>query len=257
MKVSSEQSWHMFSNELANKKISLQSLYLYLKLVMLQGKWYCQSALGVNPINKEKELTQQQVSKYLKELINSDIITITKEPVKNQMYYRNIYNIEPIIPEESNGWRGIYNDFINLTTLSAKEKGFAALLSLIKYPKSIHGISKVTGISEMTTAKYIKNLQAVGVLSEDYYLNPDYFLIPYKERYEHQLKSLQNLIEDNKCAPISNTSIERIENQLEYFFKYFDVEKSNYKFLYKQLCNIEGGCWNLSEESKELESICA
>ena len=255
MKVSSEQSWHMFSNELANKKISLQSLYLYLKLVMLQGKWYCQSALGINPINKEKELTQQQVSKYLKELIDNGIITITKEPVQNQMYYRNIYNIEPIIPEESSGWRGIYNDFINLTTLSAKEKGFAALLSLIKYPKSVRGIAKVTGIAEKTIAKYVKALQAVGVLSEDFYLNPDYFLIPYKERYERQLKALQKLIEDNKQAPFSNTGFERMEKQLDYFFKHFDVEKSSYKILYKQLCSIEGGCWNLKEKSELCEDI--
>lgn len=170
--ITSKQTFQMIPQEFTNRTVSIQALYIYSKLMMLQNTWYSETALGTNPVNREIEIYQHYISNYVNELQDKGYINISKQVVDDKEYNRNVYQILPI----KGYWQAVMNDFINLTTLSAKEKGFAILLSLYRrFPASVNGISKLTGIAKDTVRKYIQSLQANNVLSTDYQLNAEYF----------------------------------------------------------------------------------
>ena len=192
--ITSKQTFQMIPQEFTNVKVSLQAIYLYSKLMMLQNRWYSETTLGVNPISKETEIHQHYVSNYIQELYKLSFINVTKEQVDDKEYNRNIYEILPI----KGYWQAVYNDFINLTTLNAKEKGFAILLSLYKdLPKSVNGISKLTGIDNKTVNKYIKRLKEESVLSDEFDINPVYFpnlqSEAIKQEYKNRLSELRKM----------------------------------------------------------------
>lgn len=226
--ITSKQTFQMIPQEFINCKISLQAIYVYSKLMMLQNKWYSETALGMNPISKEIEIHQHYVSNYVQELQKLSYIDITKEHIDGKEYNRNIYNILPV----KGYWQAVYNDFINLTTLNAKEKGFAILLSLYKdLPKSINGISKLTGVDNKTVNKYVAHLKAESVLSDTYELNPIYFpnlqTEAVKEEYENKLSELRELT--------GNTAIQKKLNWIE------KLTYMPYKWKLDKLAEIEMG----------------
>lgn len=207
----------------------MSATYVYGKLLMLTNKWYSETALGTNPINRERELTQQQVSEYITELSKAQILEVEKVPVEGKGYNRNIYHPVHFIGY----WGAVTNDFINLTTLTAREKGFAMQLASFpayKIPKSVNGISKLIGLAKDTTRKYLNRLKAIGIMSDDFELDATYFpslqANHSKTLYESRLAELRHL-----------TGNERIQKELDWL----ESTTLDYNGKLKQLDKIELG----------------
>lgn len=229
LKSSTVFTWQPIPQALVNKKISIQATYIYGKLLMLTNKWYSETTLGINPISRESELTQHQVSNYVNELSTSGLLEIEKVPVTGQGYNRNIYHPVHFIGY----WGAVTNDFINLTTLTAKEKGFAMqLASFPDYmiPKSVNGISKLLHIAKDTTRKYLNRLKEVGIMSDNFELDATYFpslqANHSKTLYESRLAELRLI-----------TGSQRIQKQLDWL----ESTDLDYNSKLKQLDKIEAG----------------
>lgn len=223
---------------------SFQSTYLYAKLAMLENLWYSESALGTNPINGEVEIDRVSVSKYVNELDNLGFITITKQLVDGKNYYRNIYTLTLC----SEYWVPVNNDFINLTTLSAKEKGFAIRLACLQaIPKTMKELCNQMGCKYETCKKYIQALEANGILNGQQ-LNEDYFpnlrKEAYKTKYQAKLRELRQL-----------DGNQRIQKKLDWLEGTLTPEKFPYKFLYEKLIDIETGRWNRTDVKKEIKHM--
>ena len=231
--------------------LSIQATYLYGKIIMLlksnAEKTYSESTLGRNRFSGVQEISREQVSHYVNELIKSGFLDVEKQRVPDKDFFRNCYKEVPI----AGYWGAISNDFINLTTLTAKEKGFAMqLASFPEYmiPKSINGIGKLLHLDNRSVAKYLKALIEVGAIFKDYTLNPEYFLPLYKFNtkeeiaYNKKLKELELL-----------TGNIRIQKQLEWLKTNLTPDKFSYKFLCEKLNEIEWGVFSKIESEKLCE----
>ena len=219
---------------------SFQSTYIYAKIAMLENVWYSETALGTNPINKKVEIDRVSVTKYVNELDRLGFITIEKQPVIDKNYYRNIYHIN--LCDEY--WIPVANDFINLTNLSAKEKGFAIRSACLQTsPKTLKELCKLMGCKFETCKKYIARLEEEGILSGQQ-LNEEYFpnlrKEAYKQLYLNKLSELREL-----------TGNPRIQKKLDWLQSKLEKQLP-YKYLYEQLIKIETGSWQRMDCKKEV-----
>lgn len=223
---------------------SLQSIYLYAKITMLEGKWYSETSLGKNATTHKQEIDRHTVSKCVHELHKSGFITIEKQYIEDECYYQNIYHINL----SSELWIPVMNDFINLPKLSPSEKGFAIKMACLKViPKTTTELCAIIGISINTCKKYIKSLEAAGILN-GLQLNETYFpnlrKEAYKRKYELKLQELEQL-----------TGNKRVTKMLDWFEKNLTPDKFPYKFLYNKLVDIETGFWDRQSVRKEIKHM--
>ena len=229
-------------------KLDTTSLYLFAKLSMLYQcnlGWYSEKAIGTNPfkpIGEQTELTQAMVSKHIKCLTEVKLISIQTVPLKGKDFYKNEYSIK--IPDEN--YILIENNFINDIELSVKEKGFTILLALLKeYPKNVLGISQATKVSKDTVRKYVKHLQSLNYLTEDFRLTEGVIynaaMIYWKTKYTDYKDRLLQL-ESNR--------VHKMIHSLE-TGKYKDFP---FKWKYGQLLKIEAGILQ-EDEHPELADI--
>lgn len=220
---------------------SIQSTYLYSKLCMLEGKWYSQKHLGTNPINREVEITKKYVSQYTRELESLGFLKIEKEEVQGSRE-RNIYHITLA----SETWIPVYNDFINLTTLNAAEKGFAIRLACLKeMPKTQKEIADIIGVSLPTCRKYIRVLEENNILNEKQ-LNETYFPNLKKEVWKNKYFAYKKQLRELTGNP-------RIQKKIDWLEQF--EEQMPYKWMHNKLEDIEIRRWGREEIKKELKHL--
>lgn len=226
-------------------QVSPKAVYLYAKISMLENKEYCQTAMGTHP-NGKKEMTRQTVEKMTTELVNSNYITDVFDYVDGYKFKMHTYYLK----DYEGYFKGVYNDFINLDTVSASEKGFAIMLSLLKeIPSSFREMERLTGVSANSCKSYFEALVNAGVivggkLNNIYF--PD-FIDPTsiaRRKYEESLKETKEMFTNNQ----------RITNQL------LDLEKKvskkpvneiTYNWGRKQINLIVAGIYGLKKEDEE------
>lgn len=235
---------------------SFQSTYLYSKLCMLVNTWYSEKALGTNPISRKTEITRQYISQYVNELYRLGFISITKEKVEGENFYRNIYTINSLVDEY---WIPVANDFINNPNIPAVVKGFAIRLACLKdKPTTFKELCDVLDVNFRTAKKYIAILTENGILN-GMQLNEEYFpnlkKEAWKKRYEAKFEDLYSYatqpVYNKKGIQIGIVS-KAMLNKLNWIKENLE-DKVPYKNLYKQLEELESGTWNRTDCKKQFK----
>ena len=190
---------------------SLKAVYIYAKIMMLQGKTYAREAWVTNPCNKQKEMSIDTLSDITEKLEKAALIHKVKQNVGTQ-YKANRYEILPI----TGNYKPVYHDFINHTELSADAKGLAILLALLKdVPASDNAIANAVGYSRKTVKKYLDELIRYGIFDPDTKLLNEQCFPFYKLVRDKKAKAL---IDDyQQCLSIPDNQLtEAYKRQLDY-----------------------------------------
>lgn len=183
------------------KKLSLRAVYIYAKMLMLNGKVYDRKSWVTNPISKQQEMSVDALSDITKRLEDAGLIRLVPVETKKSRYKTNTYEIVP----QQGYYKPVSNDFIN-DNLSAEAKGLAILMSLLKeIPTKDSAIAKAIGVSTSTVKKYISELEVDWTyLREDKLLDEDFFPY-YKQVREKRERRVQKLLKEYRewmgCFP--------------------------------------------------------
>lgn len=180
--------------------LELKEIYLYLKLNMYSGstRGYNKKFLRSNAAGVE-EMTEPTFDKCRKALVAKGYIYVAMEKKDNGSFYNTYHILERI---EESKFEAVANDFLNLTSLTANEKGFAVLLAFMKeIPTSYYAIAKATGVDQKACKRYMQHLTEAGVLVDNK-LNTAYFPNLAEEAnqkdYEKKVSDLRQLDGNSK-----------------------------------------------------------
>lgn len=206
-------------------KVSLKALYLYAKVIMLQGKDYCQSVYCKTYGYDHQDLTRAQVAAGMKELEDLGFIRSVRFKPAGQQFYHTVYK-----PTTYEGYfKGVYYDFLNRGDLPINARGFAIALHLLKeIPDNWCEIARLTNTSRNSCKKYYKMLQEAGIIT-DLGLNRDYLPNLAEETAEKNYNKLRN--------DLLEVSSARITKEI----KWLDSVTAPYKWKEEQLKMIEMG----------------
>lgn len=206
-------------------KVSLKALYLYAKVIMLQGKDYCQSVYCRTHGYDHQDLTRAQVAAGMKELEDLGFIRSIHFKPAGQQFYHTYYK-----PTTYEGYfKGVYYDFINRGDLPVNVRGFAIALHLLKeIPDNWCEIARLTNTSRNSCKKYYKMLQEAGIIT-DLGLNREYLPNLAEETAEKNYNKLR--------SDLLQVSSARITKEI----KWLDSVTAPYKWKEEQLKMIEMG----------------
>jgi DNA-binding Lrp family transcriptional regulator len=215
-------------------KVSLKALYLYAKVIMLQGKDYCQSVYCRTHGFDHQDLTRAQVAAGMKELEDLGFIRSIHFKPEGQQFYHTYYK-----PTTYEGYfKGVYYDFINRGDLPINVRGFAIALHLLKeIPTSWAEMSRATHTAIDSCKKYYKMLQEAGIITA-IGLNRDYLPNLAEETAEKNYNKLRN--------DLLQVSSARITKEI----KWLDSVTAPYKWKEEQLKMIEMGTFRKPSGNK-------
>jgi hypothetical protein len=214
-------------------KVSLKALYLYAKVIMLQGKDYCQTVYCKTHGYDHQDLTRAHLAAGMKELEDLGYIRSVRIKPEGQQFYHTLYK-----PTTFEGYfKGVYYDFINLGELPINARGFAIALHLLKdIPTSWAEMSRLTFTDIKSCKKYYGMLQAAGVIT-DLGLNREYFPSLVEDSSE---KKYNELRED-----LLQVKSKKIPRQIEWL----DGVAATYKWKLEQLKMIECGTFKKPKDN--------
>lgn len=215
-------------------KVSLKALYLYAKVIMLQGKDYCQSVYCRTHGYDHQDLTRAQIAAGMQELEELGYIRSVRIKPEGQQFYHTLYK-----PTTYEGYfKGVYYDFINFGELPINARGFAIALHLLKeIPTSWAEMSRVTHTAIDSCKKYYKMLQEAGIITA-IGLNREYLPDLSEETAEKKYNKLRNdLLETHSL---------RIQKEI----KWLDGVVAPYKWKEEQIRMIEMGTFKKPKGKK-------
>lgn len=232
---------------LLKKNLGLRAVYMYAKMLMLNGKVYDRKSWVTNPISKQKEMSIDALSDITKRLEDAGLIRVVPVETKKSRYMTNTYEIIP----QPGYYKPVSNDFINCTS-SAEAKGLAILMSLLKeIPTKDSAIAKAIGVSTCTVKKYIYELEMDWTyLREDKLLYEDHFPF-YRQVREKRERRARKLLEEYRECMRFFPDAESVPTA--YYKRTMDwLRRKNIPDEVKALIwqKVLAGVWHISKEDK-------
>lgn len=247
-----KQSFIQMPEVVLKKKLSLRAVYMYAKMLMLNGKVYNRESWVTNPVTQKKKMSVDALSDIVKQLTDAGLIRVVPVETKKSRYKTNRYEIVP----QPGYYKPVCHDFIN-EFLSAEAKGLGILMCLLKeIPSSDSGIAKAIRVSTVTVKKYIYELEHGWIYYRDEKrLTEDYFPF-YKQIREKRERRAQKLLEDFK---LWMTVFEDDNNQPTPYYKRTMewLKRKNIPEEIKAIIwrNVLAGTWKLTKERQAATDI--